>query len=84
VVQSDANRYDTVARVVHSLHRYDAYGPDGLLERSSILRLDLAYLYPADIQRLLTAAGFRTITIKGGFDDREFSREDEELVVEAT
>jgi ubiquinone/menaquinone biosynthesis C-methylase UbiE len=84
VVQSEANRYDTVAQVVHSLHRYDAYGPDGTLERSSMLRLDLAYLYPTDIQRLLTAAGFRHITIKGGFDGREFSRDGEELVVEAT
>jgi SAM-dependent methyltransferase len=83
VVRSEANRYDTVGQIVHSLHRYDAYGPDGTLERSSMLRLDLAYLYLADIQRLLTTAGFRDITIKGGFDGREFSREGEELVVEA-
>ena len=83
VVRSEANRYDTVAQVVRSLHRYDVFGPDGTLERSSLLRLELAYLYPADVQRLLMAAGFRDITIKGGFDGREFSRDGEELVVEA-
>ena len=82
-VQSEANRYDTVAQVVHSLHRYDVFGPDGTLERTSMLRLELGYLYPSDIRRLLTAAGFRDITIKGGFDGREFTQDDQELVVEA-
>lgn len=83
VVQSEANRYDTVRQVVHSMHRYDVYRPEGTLERTSMLRLELAYLYPADIRRLLTAAGFRDVIIKGGFDGREFSRDDEELVIEA-
>ena len=82
-VQSEANRYDTVAQVVHSLHRYDVFGSDGTLERTSMLRLQLGYLYPSDIRGLLTAAGFRDITIKGGFDGREFTQDDQELVVEA-
>lgn len=68
MVQSEANRYDTVGQVVHSLHRYDVYGPDGTLERTSMLRLELAYLYPSDIRRLPTTTGFREITIKGGFE----------------
>jgi SAM-dependent methyltransferase len=83
VVQSEANRYDTVKRVVHSMHRYDVYGPDGALQRASMLRLQLAYLFPADIRRLLEEAGFRQVSIKGGFDGREFSRDEDELVVEA-
>lgn len=83
LVQSEANRYDTVRQVVHSMHRYEVYRPDGTLERTSILRLELAYLYPADIRRLLTAAGFRDVIIKGGFDGREFDRDGDELVVEA-
>jgi hypothetical protein len=48
-----------------------------------MLRPELAYLYPADIRRLLTVAGSREVIIKGGFDGREFSRDGEELVVEA-
>ena len=84
VIQSEANRYDTVRQVVHSLHRYDVYGPNGAIDRTSMLRLDLAYLYPADIRRILTAAGFPHVTIRGGFDGREFTRDGEELVVEAT
>ena len=83
VVKSQANRYDTVRQVVHSLHRYDVHGPDGALERTSMLRLELAYLYPADIRRLLTTAGFHAIAINGGFDGREFARDGDELVVEA-
>jgi ubiquinone/menaquinone biosynthesis C-methylase UbiE len=84
VVQSEANRYDTVAQAVHSLHRYDVFRADGTLDRTSMLRLHLAYLYPQDIRRLLMAAGFSDVTIKGGFDGREFTRDGEELVVEAT
>ena len=83
VVQSEANRYDTVAQVVHSLHRYDEFGATGTLERTSMLRLHLAYLFPSDIRRLLEVAGFREIAIKGGFDGREFSQDGQELVVEA-
>jgi SAM-dependent methyltransferase len=84
VVLSEATRYDTVIQRVHSLQRYEVYRPDGALERTSMFRIELAYLYAADIQRLLRAAGFREIAIKGGFDGREFTRDGQELVVEAT
>jgi SAM-dependent methyltransferase len=83
VVQSEAIRFDTVPQVVHLLHRYDVFGPSGTLERTSMLRLELAYLYPSDIRQALEAAGFRAITIKGGFDGQDFSRDGQELVVEA-
>ena len=55
VVRSEANRYDTVRQVVLSHHRYDEYGTDGALTRASLHRLELAYLYPVDIRRLLTS-----------------------------
>lgn len=83
VVRSEANRYDTVRRQVHSQHRFEKYSPDGFLVRTWMQRLDLAYLYPADIRRLLTQAGFHSVTIAGGFDGREFSGDADELVVEA-
>lgn len=40
-------------------------------------------LYPSDIKRLLALAAFTDVSIKGGFDGREFTRDGEELVVEA-
>ena len=83
VVRSEANQYDGVRRVVQSLHRYEEYGEDGTLVRTSVHRLELALLYPADIRRLLAAAGFRSVTISGGFDGRELSSDTDELVVEA-
>lgn len=83
VVRSEANRYDTVRQVVHAQLRFDEYAEDGVLTRSSLHRLELAYLYPADIRRLLTEAGFADIRIGGGFEGREFSRDADELVVEA-
>jgi hypothetical protein len=84
VVRSEANRYDTIRQVVHSQHRYEEYSPDGALINSTLHRLELAYLYPADIRRLLTPAGFQNITIAGGFAGRELSRDTDELVVEAS
>lgn len=82
VVRSEANRYDTVRQVVHSQHRYEEYTVDEALNRTTLHRLELAYLYPADIRRLLAQAGFGKVTISGGFTGGEFSRESDELVVE--
>jgi cyclopropane fatty-acyl-phospholipid synthase-like methyltransferase len=84
VMRSEANKYDTVRQVVHSQHRYEEYAADGVLTRTSLNRLDLAYLYPADIRRVLTETGFQNITISGGFTGRAFSGDDDELVVEAS
>jgi ubiquinone/menaquinone biosynthesis C-methylase UbiE len=83
VVRSEANRYDTIRRLVHSQHRYDEYTADGVLVRTTLHRLELAYLYPADVRRLLERAGFHDITIGGGFAGHELSRDTDELVVEA-
>lgn len=83
VVRSESNRYDTVRQVVHSLHRYDEYGADGALSRTSLHRIELAYLYPGDIRRLLLLAGFTSPEIAGGFDGRPFQRDTDELVIEA-
>jgi SAM-dependent methyltransferase len=84
VVRSEANRYDTVHQRVKSLHRYEEYGPDATLTRTSMQRLELAYLYPADVRRLLTQAGFTSIQIAGGFDSQPFEKDTDELVIEAS
>ena len=84
VTRSEANRYDTVHQIVYSQHRYEEYAADGTLVRTSLHRLELAYLYPADILRLLERAEFKSITISGGFTGRDFARDADELVVEAT
>jgi SAM-dependent methyltransferase len=84
VARSEANRYDTVRQVVHSQHRYEEYDDDGLLIRTTLHRLELAYLYRGDIEHLLTRAGFTGITINGGFSGRAFSEDTDELVIEAT
>jgi hypothetical protein len=65
---------------VHSQHRYEEYAADGTLTRTSLNRLDLAYLYPADIRRLLAHAGFREVRIAGGFAGGEVRRDADELV----
>ena len=83
VTRSEANRYDTVQRRVHGVHRYDEYGADGALKRTSLLRLELSYLYPSDIRGLLDEAGFQSIQIFGGFDGRPLANDTDELVVVA-
>jgi len=83
ITRSDAISYDTVNRLVHAQHRYDEWDPGGTLVRSTLHRLTLTYLYPADIRRLLADTGFSDVRIYGGFDEREFSKDGDELVVEA-
>jgi hypothetical protein len=83
LIRSEANSYDTVRQRVRSLHRYEQYGVDGDLKRAFLHRLELAYLYPADIRRLLEESGFSRIEIAGGFDGRPFNNDTDELVIEA-
>jgi SAM-dependent methyltransferase len=83
IVRSDSNRYDTVRQIVDSQHRYEEYGPDGILTRTSLHRLQLAYLYPPDLRRLLKEAGFQSVQIAGGFGGRPFEHDTDELVIEA-
>ena len=83
IVRSESNRYDTVRQLVDSQHRYEEYGPDGTLIRTSLHRLQLAYLYPPDLRRLLKQAGFDSVQIAGGFDGRPFENDTDELVIEA-
>lgn len=83
IVRSESTRYDTVRQLVNSLHRYEEYGPDGTLTRTSLHRLQLAYLYPSDLRRLLTGAGFQLVRMAGGFHGRPFDNDTDELVIEA-
>jgi hypothetical protein len=83
IVRSESNRYDTVHQMVDSQHRYEEFEPDGTLTRTSLHRLQLAYLYPRDLQRRLKEAGFRSVHIAGGFDGRPFATDTDELVIEA-
>lgn len=83
VVRSEANRYDTVQQRVFSQHRYEQFDAEGNLTRTFLHRLELAYLYPADIRRLLEQSGFDEVQIAGGFTDEPFANDTDELVVEA-
>ena len=84
IVRSESNKYDTVARRVHALLRFEDFGADGVLKRTFLQRLELSYLYPQDIRHLLERAGFHSVEIAGGFDGRALQRDTDELVVEAT
>jgi SAM-dependent methyltransferase len=83
LLRSEANTYDTVRKLVHSRHRYERFDSAGTLTSVFLQRLELAYLYPNDLTRLLDNAGFRDIRISGGFDGRPFSNDLDELVVTA-
>ena len=80
---SDASRYDTVKQRVRSMIRAEEFAADGTLVRTHMMRLELAYLYPADIRQLLERTGFDLIRISGDFTGRPFERDGDELVVEA-
>jgi len=84
VVRSESTRFDTPRQLLDSQHRYEEYAPDGVLIRTSVHQLHLAYLYPPDLRRLLDKAGFHSVRITGGFDGRPFEKDTDELVIEAT
>lgn len=63
--------------------RTEEFSAVGSLIRTHMMRLELAYLYPSDITRLLEQAGFELIRISGDFTGRPFERDGDELVIEA-
>lgn len=83
VLCSESNLYDTPMQLVDSQHRYEEFGRDGILIRTTLHRLQLAYLYPRDLRRLLNEAGFQSVRITGGFDGRPFEKDTDELVIQA-
>jgi SAM-dependent methyltransferase len=82
-VYAECTSYDTVHQRVHSMIRTEEFADDGSLIRTHMLRLELAYLYPSDIKRLLTEAGFELVRMSGDFKGRPFEHDRDELVVEA-
>ena len=82
-VYSEANRYDTVHQQLESMLRTEEFAPDGALLRTSMMHLELAYLYPADLTTLLEESGFELLRISGDFFGRPFERDGDELVIEA-
>ena len=83
IVRSDMQKYDTVRQRLNSLMRTEQFGADGALVRTHMMDLELAYLYQADVMRLLDHAGFDLVRISGDFTGRPFGRDSDELVVEA-
>lgn len=83
VVYSECSRYYTVEQRLESMLRTEEFAPDGSLRRTSMMHLELAYLYPSDVASLCAASGFELQRISGDFDGRELERDGDELVVEA-
>jgi SAM-dependent methyltransferase len=83
VVYSDVTRYDTVRQRLEAMIRTEEFAPDGALRSTNMMHLELAYLYPSDISRLLAESGFEMVRLSGDFAGRPFERDGDELVVEA-
>ena len=82
-VYSGATRYNTARQQLESMIRVEEFSPDGSLQRTNMMHLELAYLYPSDIASLLEESGFEPPRISGDFQGRAFERDGDELVVEA-
>jgi SAM-dependent methyltransferase len=83
VVYSESSRYNTVQQRLESMIRTEEFASDGALQRTNMMDLELAYLYPSDIARLLEECGFELLRLSGDFSGRPFERDSDELVVEA-
>ena len=67
VVYSEASRYDTVQQRLESMIRTEEFGADGILLRTHMMHLELAYLYPSDI-----ATPARASRLRAAADVRRF------------
>jgi len=83
IVRSESIRYDTVQQRILALLRFEVYDGGGALTRTAMHKLELAYLYRGDIERLLQQAGFSSIRVAGAFNGRPFAHDSDELVIEA-
>nr|WP_246781088.1 class I SAM-dependent methyltransferase [Rhizobium sp. BK602] len=80
---SEWNDYDRQAQTVRAVHRYELLARSGGIDQSLYQILDLAFLYPHDLQRLLTAAGFTDITLLSDFTDQPVGPETRDVAVMA-
>ncbi len=83
VTLSDCTSYDTVNQRLSARLRYERYDSQGRLVFAHLYRLDLAYLYPRNIEALLKETGFVDIAIEGGFGGAPFTDDSQELIVRA-
>jgi SAM-dependent methyltransferase len=83
VALSDCISYDTVQQTLAARLRYERYDTAGQLVNQHLHRLDLAYLYPRDLEDLLHECGFTDVTIEGGFAGAPFSDHSQDLIVQA-
>lgn len=80
---SEWNAYDRAAQTVRAVHRYELLSKNGQIAESLYQILDLAFLYPQDLERLLTAAGFTDITFYSDFTEQPVGPETRDVAVTA-
>jgi SAM-dependent methyltransferase len=83
VVLSQCRDFDLDARRMWLRLRYERCDPSGRVERVHLQLLELACLYPRDVEQLLRRNGFDEIEIRGGFDGAPLAQEGRELIVTA-
>lgn len=80
---SEWNAYDRAAQTVRAVHRYELLAKNGRIAESLYQILDLAWLYPKDLERLLAAAGFADITFYSDFKPQPVGPETRDVAVTA-
>ncbi|THV20883.1 class I SAM-dependent methyltransferase [Peteryoungia ipomoeae] len=80
---SEWNAYDRAAQNVRAVHRYELLAENGRITESLYQILDLAWLYPDDLERLLVAAGFAEITFYSDFTSQPVGPETRDVAVTA-
>jgi len=79
VLQSELTRFDTVAKTLVSLHKYERFNTGGIMTETSVYQVDYAYLEPGDMKALLSEAGFSDIQIFPNFRAGDIQSEKDQL-----
>lgn len=64
---ADQQYYDPMSQIQHYTNTFAFFGPDGLLQRETIVRVALRYVYPQEMEALLHYNGFKIRTCYGSW-----------------
>ena len=79
----DTRTFDRVAQVQHSLNDIELLAADGSVQTVHRSECSSRYIYKHEMALLLRVAGFARWEICGGFDGRQLTCENDEMVVTA-
>lgn len=79
----DFTEFDHFSQLAHVIRYFEHYSPSGRLKERIRTTFRLRYIYPSELNHLLTFCGFKVIRRYGNFRYQPFDNRSRELIIEA-